>query len=138
VTAGSSIDCPADGLDEVVALDLLEHVARGPGHDGREERLVLVVGGQDDGRDRGIDRAHVPAHLHPGAVGQALVEDGDVGTQRRDPPGGLLGRPRLSHHLDVALALEQVAGAASHQLVVVEQVDPDHRALARPGRAVDF
>ena len=42
-------------------------------------------------------------------------------------PRGLLRRPGLADHLDVAVRLEQLGQAPADHLVVVEQEDPDHR-----------
>ena len=44
-----------DRGDEVGGLDLLEDVPRGAGHDGREQRLVVVVRRQDQRRDGRVD-----------------------------------------------------------------------------------
>lgn len=69
-------------------------------------------------RDRGSDLA---AHFHALAVGQADVEDGDVGAQGGDPGQRLGGRARLAGYGDVVLRLEKPGDAAAHDLVIVEQ-----------------
>ncbi len=69
----------ADAVDEVGAVDLFEDVAGGAGHDGGEEGLVVVVGGEDEGFDGGVDGADLAADVDAAAVGEAAVEDGDVG-----------------------------------------------------------
>jgi hypothetical protein len=76
-----------------------------------------------------VTRADLAAHLDAVTVGQAKIEQRDIGRGRRDPPVGLLGRRRLSHHLDARLSLEQLADPAAHDLVVVEQEDPRHPAI---------
>ena len=43
---------PADRVDQVGAADLLEHVAGGAGHDRGEQRLVVLVRGEDQALDR--------------------------------------------------------------------------------------
>ena len=123
---------PPHPVDQIGAADLLEHVARGPGHDGGEQRLVVLVRGQDQALDRRVDRADLPADVDAAAVGQPGVEHRDVGPQRRDPGGRLLRRTGLADHLDVALALQQLTQAAPDHLVVVEQEDSDH-AFSLPG-----
>ena len=53
------------------------------------------------------------------------------GRGRRDAPVGLLGGARLADHLEVVLGLEQLAHAAAHDLVVVEQEHPyGHRPFS--------
>ena len=116
---------PAHRVDQVVAADLLEHVAGGAGHDRGEQRLVVVVRREDQGRDLRVAGPDVAADVDAGAVGQPAVEDRDVRTQRGDAPAGLLGQAGLADHLDVALGLEQVPQPAPDHLVVVEQEDPD-------------
>ena len=126
VSAGSISDLPvgdvADGADQVGARDLLEHVAGGAGHDRGEQRLVVVVRRQDQAPIARVHRADRAAHLDPGAVGQPGVEHRDVGTQRRDPAGGLDRRAGLAHDLDVTRRLEQEPEPLTDHLVVVEQV----------------
>ena len=71
----------------------------------------------------------VAAHLHPAAVGQAHVEDGHVGAERRDPAERLGDGAGLPHHLEVVGRLEQGPQAGPDDLVVVEEEDADgHRA----------
>ena len=118
---------PAHRVHEVVAPHLLEDVAGGAGHDRGEQRVVVVVRREDERLDRGVDGADVAAHVDAGAVGQPAVEDRDMRTQRWDAPGRLLGGAGLAHDDDVSLALEELPDAAAHELVVVEQEDPDRR-----------
>ena len=115
----------AHRVDEVVAAHLLEDVAGRTGHDRGEQRVVVVVRREDERLDARVLRAHVPAHVDARAVGQTPVEDRDVRTERRDPARGLLGETGLPHDHDVALGLQQLPDTATHELVVVEQVDPD-------------
>ena len=48
------------------------------------------------------------------------------GLRRRDARVGLLGGARLTDHLEVVLGLEELAQAAAHDFVVVEEEHP-HR-----------
>ena len=116
----------AHAVDEVGPAHLLQHVAGGARHDRAEQRLVVGERGQHQAGDLGVLRADLAAHLDPVAVGQADVEDGDVRARRGDPPVGLLGGARLADDLEVVLGLEQLAQAAAHDLVVVEEEHP-HR-----------
>ena len=38
----------ADGIDEARRADLLQHITRGAGEDGREHRVLVVVGCEDE------------------------------------------------------------------------------------------
>src|SRR5205814_363483 len=111
IEQGLAVGDPAHGVDEIGAADLLEDVAGGAGHDGGEQGLVVLVGGQDQGGDRRVDGADVTADVDAGAVGQSGVEDGDVRAQRGNAVRGVDGRAGLADDLDVAFAFEQVAQA---------------------------
>ena len=78
------------------AADLLEQVAGGAGHDGGEQGLVVVVGGEDEAVDLGVVRADVAADVDAAAVGQPRVQDGDVGSGRGDAMDGFARRARLT------------------------------------------
>ena len=69
-----------DHVEEVVAHDLLEHIARRPGHDRGEQRLVVVVRGEDECLDVRSDGSDGSAHLDAGPVGESGIEHGDVGS----------------------------------------------------------
>ena len=101
----------ADAVDEVGAADLLEHVARGAGHDRVEQRLVVGERRQHQAAQLGMDGAQLAAHLDAGAVGQADVEHGDVGMARGIALERLGGRAGLADDLDVVGGLEQLAHA---------------------------
>ena len=76
-----------------------------------------------------MPRADLAAHLDAVAVGQANVEHGDVRVRGGDASVGFLGGAGLADHLEVGLLLEQLAQAAAHDLVVVEEEDASrHRA----------
>ena len=74
----------------------------------------------------GVDRrADVAADRDAVAVGQAHVEDGDVGAQGGDAGQRLGGGAGLADDLDVVLGLQQLGDAAADDLVVVEQEHGD-------------
>jgi hypothetical protein len=67
VQQGLALRHPLHRLDQISAADLLEHIPRGTRHDGREQRFIIVVGGQDQAR--GQRRADLPADLDATAIG---------------------------------------------------------------------
>ncbi len=71
-----------------------------------------------------MQRADVAARLDAVALLEADVEDGHIRIERVHPTNRLLGGRRLADDLDVTLGLEQVADAAPHDLVIVEQGTP--------------
>ena len=112
---------PAHVVDQAVPADLLEDVARGPGHDRGEQGLVIGVGREHDARRARQPGPDVPADLDTAAVREAHVEDGDVGLQGRDPAHRLRRRAGLPHHLQVIGRLEQGAQSGADDLVVIEE-----------------
>ena len=130
VTAGSSSDCPAatrrTASTQVVAADLLEHVAGGAGHDRGEQRLVVVVRREDQRRDLRVrwtgcrGRRRCPSRRAAGrrARRRAVAARGCAGVASSREPG-------LADHLDVALGLEQVLAARGGP--------PRGRRAGRPG-----
>jgi hypothetical protein len=73
----------AHRADQVGTADLLEHVARRPGHDRVEQRLVVAERGEHEARDLGHPGPDLPAHRHPVAVRQPHVQHGHVRLERR-------------------------------------------------------
>ena len=80
-------------------------------------------------------RSDLAADLYAVAVWKVDVEDGDVWVRRRYPSVRLLGGARFPDDLDVRLGLEELADAATHHLVVVEEEHSERHLpiLTRPG-----
>jgi hypothetical protein len=119
---------PVHRVDQVGAADLLEHVPGCPRHDRGEQCLVVVVGGQDQARDGGQGGPDLPADLDAAAVGQPGVQHGDIRLHGGDAAQRLAGPASLTHHLDIAVLLQQIPQPAPDHLVIVEQEHPQHRA----------
>ena len=98
----------ADRVDEVVAADLLEDVARRSRHDRVEECLVVGVRREHETARLRHRVAHLAAHLDPTAVGQPHVEHGDIRPRRRDARKSLRGAARLAHDLEIILKPDEV------------------------------
>lgn len=118
-------------IDEIVALDLLQHVAGGAGHDRLEQRLVVGERREDETLDLGVLVADLTADDHAVAVGKAYVEDGDVGPGRGDTRQRLGRRTRLTDDDEIATAFEQLFEPAPNDLVVVEE-EHSHRFAHPP------
>jgi signal transduction histidine kinase len=121
----------AHGLDDVGALDLLEHVPRSARHDRLEQRLVIGERREHEALDVGMRRPDLTADLHTVAVGESNVEHRHIGPRRRDARQRLGRSPGLAHDLEVTVRLEELPDAATHDLVVVEEEYP-HCVAHRP------
>ena len=115
----------ADGADEVGAADLLEDVAGGAGHDGVEEGVVVGVAGEHEAGELGHCGAEVAADGDAVAVGEADVEDGDVGFEGGDAGEGGGGGAGFADDGDAGFGVEQVADAAPDYLMIIKQEHPD-------------
>ena len=119
----------ADDRDEVVGSDVLEDERRGPGLDGVEERLLVLVDGEDDDPGR-LELALDPLRgLDPAGRRQVEVHQDDVGAELDGHVDGAPAVRRLADDQEVRLALQDVAHPDAEQRVVVDEEDP--RLLAR-------
>jgi hypothetical protein len=71
--------------------------------------LVVRERGQHQAVQLGQQRAQVPAHLDPAAVGEPHVEDGHVGRRGGRPLHRFGGGAGLADDLEVVGGLEEVA-----------------------------
>ena len=100
----------ADGVDEIGAPHLLQHVAGRPRHDGGEQRLVVGERGEHQAARPRDGWERISRHTStPSPSGEADVEDGDVGLGWPGSGRGLLGGAGLTDDLEVVLGLEQLA-----------------------------
>ena len=67
----------------------------------------------------GVQRAHIPAYLDAGAVGEPSVQDRDIRLERGDAARGLRRGSALTDHLE-PFALKQVLQPLPDKLVVIE------------------
>jgi signal transduction histidine kinase len=129
----------AHRADQIGAADLLQHVARGSGHDRVEQRLVITKRGEHQARHLGHPGPDLPAHRHPVAIRQPHVEHGHVRPEHRDTRQRRRRGASLTHDPDAGLAFQQVTDAPAHHLVIIEEEHRDrldglvagHRAVGR-------
>ncbi len=121
----------ADRADEVGAADLLEDVAGGAGHDRVEEGLVVGEAGQHEAGELGHGGADLAADGDAVAVGEADVEDGDVGFEGGDAGQGSGGRAGLPDDGDVGFGFEEITDTPADDLMIIKQEYLDPRAVAR-------
>ena len=114
-----------DGVDDVIALQLLGDVTGGPGQHRLQEGLVVGEGREHHALDLGMARPHLPAHLDPVAVGEADVEHGDVGPGGWDTSDRLGGGAGFAHDLEIVTGLEELPQPAPDDLVVVKEKNAD-------------
>ena len=76
-------------FNKVPSLDLLEHVARSPGHDAGVEGLVVGEAGQHQAGQPWHVRTNIAADLNAAAFLEPDVEYGHIGLGQRDAGTGL-------------------------------------------------
>jgi hypothetical protein len=105
--------------------------ARGAGGAGAEDVLVDLEGSDDHDARLGGGGEHLAGRRDPVHLRHADVHQHDVGGKppRRLDRGEAVGR--LAHHLDRLVAREDRLNPSAHQLVVVDDEDPDRRAHPR-------
>jgi hypothetical protein len=118
----------AHGREQLLGGGALEQEAAGSCPDRLEHPGLVVEGGQDQHPRAATLRRQLPGGLHAVQVRHAQVHEDDVGLERPALLDSLPTAPRLGHHPEVGLGLEQQAQAGPQQGVVVHQDDPDHGA----------
>src|SRR5690606_1013800 len=111
---------------------VLEQEPAGTGLQALEDVGVGVVGGQDEDADvpQAVGRGELPGGLdavhprHPD-VHEHHVRSGEAGLPHR-----LAAVGRLTDHDDVALEVEEEAEAGTHELLVVDEQNPDLAVVA--------
>lgn len=114
-----------DGINEVIAADVLENVAGRTRHDGVKQRLVVGIRREHEAPDLGHERSNVSAHLDPRAVWEPYVEDGDVRPRRWDAVHCLLLRTSLAHDSHIALESEEIGKTTPDEFVIVHEEHSD-------------
>ncbi len=116
---------------QVGPVGVLRHEAGAAGVEGLGQHPA--VGGRGDHHHPGaaLELAELAGGVGPGAVGQAVVDQGHVGLV--PAPGGQAGLHRAGggHHLDPPVVAQQRGQALGHHLVVVDDQHPDRAPAAR-------
>jgi len=118
--------CP----DQVVAADLLEHVAARPGSDGVEQHLVLGVRGKHDHLGFGCLFDDLSAGVNAASSQQPNVHHHDVGMEQQRLLHGLLGRGSLIHDHEIGLTVEECAQTQPHHFVIVHNQDLEYHTTS--------
>src|ERR1019366_2172529 len=115
---------------------VLEQVASSSCLQGREEVVLVAVGGEDDHLCLGVVGADPSQGFDAVDIGHLNVHEDDVGfrlPRLRDRLGAI---GRSGHHADVVLYLQHGAEAVEHHGVIVGHQDPDHAEAAAAGSTV--
>ena len=118
------------GGDDIVGRGVLRHEGARARVEGLEELLVAGVHREDDDAELGVGPTCLAGGVDARPVGQAYVEDDDVGGQQPEQAQRVGAGAGLADHLELAGALEGTSQSLPDQLVVVDQQHRDrHRAL---------
>ena len=90
---------------------------------------------QDQAAQLGIGGQQLAAQVDPAAVGQADVQDGDVGPRGRNAGECLGHRGGLADYGQLWVGAEEVRQPATHDFVIVNQEHLEHTAV-KPGRVM--
>lgn len=126
----------AHGAHEVGAVDLLENIARGPGENRLEERLIIGEGSEHQTAHLRHLGADVAAYLDPGTVRESDVKNRHMRLDRLDAAQCRFSSGGLSHHLDVASSFEKCCDTTTDDLVVVKQEDADRVGSSHEANAI--
>ena len=114
--------------------DVLEDECGGAGLDGVEQRVLVLVDGEDDDPGRGQLALDALGRLDPARRRQRQVHEDDVGRRLErtvDRAPRVLG---LADDVEVRLAREDVGDPDPEQGMVVDDEDPGHLARRRDDR----
>jgi hypothetical protein len=127
-----SLGGPGDGGQDLVAVGVLQDVARGPGDEHAADDLLVLVARERDDPEVGEVRLEQTRGLDAVHRGHPDVHQDHVGRERTHEREGLRARARLAHHLEVA-GLEEGQEGFAEAGVVVHDENPDRPTV--PDRA---
>jgi hypothetical protein len=122
-----------DGPNQVGALDLLQDIAGGAGHDRGEERLVVGEGSEHQDLRVWQTRTDLPGGLDSAPVRQANVHDDHVGPGPLHADDGVFDVPGLPDDAHIRGLLEQGFDPVADDFMIIDQDHPKgHRAQDHP------
>ena len=123
----------ADRVDDLVALGILEDVARGPGHQHLAHGALLLEPGQRHDLERGMLGLQPACGLDAVHLRHADVHQHDVGRQLVHEPDRLDAAGRFADDLEV-LAAEQGGERPTEAVVVVHDENPNATGQGKGAR----
>jgi hypothetical protein len=119
----------ANALFQAEALDVLDYVPTSTRLDALLDEVGIGVGGQDHYGNVGMRMTQAAADLNTADVGQPSVEEDYVGPGGFNQLGHFPAAAGLADNLEVGLRLQHRQETLPNHLVVVNDQDPDLRAL---------
>ena len=115
---------PLDRPDDLVAVGVLQDVARGTGDEHVSHRALLLDAGERDDPQGRTERLQAPGRLDAVHHGHPHIHEDHVGSEGADELHGLQAGTCLADHREV-LALEQGGQGITEGHVVVHHQDPN-------------
>src|SRR4051794_36909702 len=122
-----SIGHDGDGVQDLVAVEILRHVPRRTGGQRLIDQVVLDVAGQDQDTRREAFAARDGDDLRPGHPGHPDVDDRDVGDQLADLLEGAPPVTRLADEFQRRALPHRSGDTPEKERMVVGQIHPDPR-----------
>jgi hypothetical protein len=123
---------PADGLNELLGVGVLEEVPPGPRLHRLKDVGILAVHGEDDDTGPGPLLEDGLGGLHPVQARHLDVHEDHVGLGLEGVPQRLPAVLGLPHHTEVPLRLQEAFQALAEEGVVVCQQNADHPFILAP------
>ena len=127
VEDGAAVVDSGHGREQLAPAHALEEISGRPGLHGAADEGWIVVHREDEDRARGPDLLDPPQRGHAIEVGQAHVEQHDVGRQLLGEVDCFFGGADVSHHVDSRVGQHAAQPLADDRMIVDEQ------HLDRPG-----
>src|SRR5918999_5977794 len=119
-----------DPGDQLLRLRALEQESRSAGVERVEDVVVVLEGRENDDLDLGERRQHLAGRRDPVEPRHADVHEDDVGAEPADLVDCKPAVTSLADHLDRLVARQHRPEAGPHEVVIVDEHDPDRAAHA--------
>ena len=114
---------------QVLCGHALEHEAGRAGPEHARQHLIVVERGERQHRRAALAAAHLAGGLHAVDHGHPRVHQDHVGPQGLDRGEDLAAVGALADDLEAEGVSQDAPQSGSHQLLIVDQQDPDHGVL---------